>query len=280
MFEEVMNDAKGVEQKLLGPSYNYADNIKTPEQLGISNKGNLQALGNNINGIIDYTEVLVTGVSPASATGQPLGDKFFLKTFAKCIDSKTNNSVDRYIYFNNVPTGNIPFLSNATGEDFSTFRGLIPGVVSDLSILNPMTMVRSLMSGPNPPCQEITLEAIDVNNKKSMQTNFMTNADISDLDPCTIPDQINPITKAVCKEAFYSWFESTKNNNNNNSKNNNNNNNNKANQRRAAAKKYEETKMNMQSPVDVSNDKFIQFYFTSLFILLIYILFCYFFRIK
>jgi len=278
MFTDVMNDAKGLEQKLLGPTYSYADNIKTPEQLGISSTGTLSALGNNINGVIDYTELLVTGVTPASATGQPLGDKFFLQTFAKCIDSATNQSVDRYIYFNNVPSGNIPFLSSTTGKDFNTFRGLIPGVISDLSILNPMTMMRSLMSGANPPCQEITLQVIDPSNNKSMQTNFMTNTDISDLDPCSIPGNYNPITKKSCQEAFYTYFDSVNNNNNNNNKDNKKREKTSINDHHHHHHHKMKEEQNMQSPVDISKDKLIQFYFTSLFILLIYILFCYLFR--
>ena len=54
--------------------------------------------------------MLVTGKGRASKTGKPLGNKFFLKTGGQCnpIDKK-GNTVDRYLYINNVPDGSIPF---------------------------------------------------------------------------------------------------------------------------------------------------------------------------
>lgn len=60
-----------------GPTYPYYKNIKTPTQLGMSSNGTLSALGNDINGLINYVSVLVEGNSKASATGRPLGNKFF-----------------------------------------------------------------------------------------------------------------------------------------------------------------------------------------------------------
>ena len=92
LFQEVLNDAQGVEQKLLGPTYPYYKNIKTPSQIGMSDRGTLQQMGRNIDGLIQYVQVLVSGKSGASTTGGPLGNKFFLKTGAKCaaIDKCTN----------------------------------------------------------------------------------------------------------------------------------------------------------------------------------------------
>ena len=48
LFEEVLNDAKGVEEKLLGPSYPYYKNIKMPSDIGMSDKGTIKALGKDI----------------------------------------------------------------------------------------------------------------------------------------------------------------------------------------------------------------------------------------
>ena len=93
LFEEVLKDAKGVEEKLLGPSYPYYKNIKLPNEIGMSDKGTISALGKDIDGLIQYVEVLVTGNSKASATGKPLGNKFFLQTGAKCLDTKTDEQV-------------------------------------------------------------------------------------------------------------------------------------------------------------------------------------------
>jgi hypothetical protein len=61
LFQEVLNNAEGVQNKLLGPTYPYYKNIRTPTQLGISSDGSLSALGNDINGLINYVSVLVEG---------------------------------------------------------------------------------------------------------------------------------------------------------------------------------------------------------------------------
>ena len=85
VFQQVLQNAGSVQDELLGPTYPYYKNIKSPSQIGMSNKGTLQQLANNVDGLISYVEVLVSGKSKASATGGPLGNKFFLQTAGKCV---------------------------------------------------------------------------------------------------------------------------------------------------------------------------------------------------
>jgi len=211
LFQEVLNDAKGVEEKLLGPTYPYYKNVKTPSEIGMSDKGTIQQMGKNIDGLIDYVDLLVTGKSKASATGGPLGNKFFLKTGAKCAavdncsnpdDSSSCQQTDRYIYVDNVPSGNIPFISSGMGVNFSEFEGLIPGSMGNLSVLNPFAIMRAFLSGSTPPCQEITMQTIDNNNNKSSETHYVTLADIKNMDPCIFTDGKNPVNNTKCKETF------------------------------------------------------------------------------
>jgi len=202
LFQDVLKDANGVQTKLIGPDYPYYKNIKSPSQIGMSSDGNLAALGRDVNGLISYVELLVSGGGKASATGKPLGNKFFLKTGAKCMDTTTNTSVDRYIYINNVPQGNIPIVSSGMGVNFSEFKGLIPGTISDLNVLNPYSIMTSFLSGSNPKCQQITMQTIDINNNVSNETHYVTTVDIQNMDPCSFSNKKNPITGASCKEAF------------------------------------------------------------------------------
>jgi hypothetical protein len=238
IFQEVLTDAKGVEERLLGPDYNYANNINAPSDIGMSDSGSLSALAKDVGGLISYVELLVEGTGKASKTGQPLGDKFFLQTGAKCVDTATNNEVDRYIYVNNVPTGNIPFVSSGMGVNFSEFRGLIPGTMSGMNVFNPFNIMRGFLSGSKPSCQEITMEVIDVNNNKSTETHYVTTVDINDMDPCIFSNGKNPISGQSCKQAF----------NNMNDIND-----------------YE---------LKLPNDKFVQLYYAGLSALAIYILYC------
>ena len=211
LFEEVLTDANGVEDRLLGPTYPYYKNIKTPSEIGMSDKGTIQQMTKDIDGLIQYVELLVTGDSKASVTGKPLGNKFFLKTGAKCaaIDSCTdpNNEstcqkVDRFIYVNNIPQGNIPFISSGLGVNFAEFKGLIPGAMGNLNVLNPFAIMRAFLSGSNPPCQQITMETITSDNIRSSETNYVTLADITNMDPCTFSNKKNPVSGEKCKEGF------------------------------------------------------------------------------
>lgn len=68
----------------LGESYDYWKSIKQPEEMGMSPGFSLGALANNVDGLLSYVEVLISGTGNASVTGKPLGNKFFLKTTGKC----------------------------------------------------------------------------------------------------------------------------------------------------------------------------------------------------
>jgi hypothetical protein len=211
IFQEVLKNAKCAEEKYIGPDYPYYKYVRTPSEIGMSGDGSLSQLGKDIDGLIGYVELLVSGGGKASATGQPLGNKFFLKTGGKCTDKATGQEVDRYIYIDNVPTGRIPFISQGLGVNFSEFKGLIPGTISNLNAFNPMEMFQSFLAGSKPDCQELTMETIDIYNNKSTQSHYVTLVDIQNMDPCIFPNGTNPVDPNIrCRETF------TNLNNNNN----------------------------------------------------------------
>ena len=186
----------------IGLDYPYYKYIKPPADIGMSDNGTLSQMGTNINGLINYVDLLVSGKSNASTTGQPLGNKFFLKTGGKCMNKTTDQEVDRYVYINNVPMNNIPFISSGMGVNFSEFKGLIPGTISNLNAFDPSALMRSFLEGSKPDCQEITMETIDIYNNKSTESHFVTTIDINNMDPCAFSDKKNPNTGANCKETF------------------------------------------------------------------------------
>jgi hypothetical protein len=202
LFQEVLTNAKAAEEKYIGPDYPYYKYIRTPSEIGMSGAGSLSQLGKDIDGLINYVELLVSGGGKASATGKPLGNKFFLKTGGKCTDKATGQDVDRYIYINNVPAGNIPFISSGVGVNFSEFKGLIPGTISNLNAFNPMEMFQAFLAGSKPDCQELKMETIDIYNNRSTESHFVTLIDIQNMDPCIFPDKKNPVTGAQCRETF------------------------------------------------------------------------------
>ena len=76
----------------LGESYDYWKNVKQPAEMGMSAGFSLKTLANNVDGLLSYVEVLVTGGGNASVTRKPLGNKFFIKTTGKCSET----SVDKW----------------------------------------------------------------------------------------------------------------------------------------------------------------------------------------
>ena len=209
-FNSIMNDIQHLEEQELGPDYQYYKYINTPGQMGMSDHGDLGTLATDVNGLIAYVQLLVEGNGKASKTGQALGNKFFLKTGAQCT-APDNSLQDRYIYINNVPNGNIPFISSGLGVDFTEFKGLIPGAMEDLNTLSPYGIMQAFLAGSNPPCQLLTMETVDVNNTHGSQTQYVTIDDIKRMDACDFtvapmsgaPTRVNPVNpSSKCVEAF------------------------------------------------------------------------------
>jgi hypothetical protein len=206
----------------LGPGYDYWKNIKTPSELGMSDAGTIKALSNDISGLISYVSVLVDGNSNASKTGEPLGNRFLLKTMAKCRnvqfdktspESEANPKyVSRHIYVDNIPDGTIPFIaSGPDGGKMKDFRGLIPGAIGNLSAFSPSGFYRAFTMGNYPDCIKIALRTKDNNNNDGVQTEYVAVGDImneispenmpsgnpvnSVQDPCSFRGYLHPVTK-------------------------------------------------------------------------------------
>lgn len=216
----------------LGPGYDYWKSIKSPAEMEMSGGPSIRTLSNNVSGLISYVEVLVTGDSNASKTGDPLGNKFLLQTMSTCrnimADQKLPESeknpiiVPRYIYVDNVPDGTIPFITDgADGAKMDGASGLIPGALGNLSAFSPSGFGRSFSMGNHPDCMSITLRTIDNNNNHGKETQYVAISDIiheiktanvvggkaiSGIDPCRFKDYKNPAddkvkTKAECEPA-------------------------------------------------------------------------------
>ena len=235
-FEQAKEDVGKLQRDLLGPDYSYPDQIKNPEELGMGGDGSTRTIGNNIKGLKSYVEVLITGTGKGSKTGGPLGDKFFLETGAKCKDVATNGEVTRSIFVNNIPDGSIPFITHTSGVRVKALRGLVPGMLTNVSNINPMQIVQAFMIGSTPDCQSIKMETVDANNNKISETGYVTNTDISALSACLFPNRQNPITNKKCQgEGFQN--------------------------------------VNFDDPYDMPEDNLIKIYYSALGLLGIYILF-------
>lgn len=174
-FDRVKTDVKNFENELFGPDYSYHKFIKSPEEMGMSDRGSISTITNNVKGLIGYVNLLAVGGGDASKIEGPLGDRFFLPTGAKCIDTATGNEVTRSLYFDNIPDGTMPFITSALdGIKFTTFEGLVPGIMSNIAKIHPMQMFQAFMTGTNPKCSAVTLTTRNEKNESKNETAFIT----------------------------------------------------------------------------------------------------------
>ena len=177
-------------------NYPYSKYIKQPDEMGASSKGTMEALNKDIKALGAYVGVLISGDSKAQKGGEPLGNKYFLDTGTNCTDSK-GATQPRHIFINNVPDG-LPFVSSAMGQPMKGFRGLVPGVLNDLSYVNPAALFTSLAQGSD--CQLITMNTRDIDNIKGVESKYVLNEDIAKYPVWWFSDCKNPVTKEECPE--------------------------------------------------------------------------------
>jgi hypothetical protein len=179
-------------------NYPYHSYIKPPDKLGVSSKGNFTALGNDINALTSYVGVLVSGKSKAQDVSR-LGNKYFMSTGATCT-APDGSQQPRFVYVNNVPDGAIPLLSSSTGVNMNDYRGLVPGVLEDLSYINPLKLFSAFST--NSACQEIEMKTRDIKNATSVESKYVLESDIRDYNPCWFKSKRNPVTNVNCVEAM------------------------------------------------------------------------------
>lgn len=201
-----MGDVDKLKEDLLGADYDYGAPIKSPREMGMSSSGTIETLGKDIGGLLGYMTLMVQGGGRASKVNGPLGDKYFMPTAAQCTDVATKKAQVRSIYINNIPDGSIPFMPQGMGDaPFSDFRGLMPGIITNVSNVNPFQILQAFMTEPSPDCRLVTLEEVkqikrngQKINQSTMKSAYVTDKDIEKLGPCLFPNGSNPVTGDSC----------------------------------------------------------------------------------
>ena len=164
------------------PTYRYADEIPTPQELGIRRDGSVGGIMRAVAGINRYVDTIGFGSSSGFARQmgmhqQPMGLRYFLKTGIKC-----SNGEDMYQYVNNVPTDfekpcepgdttcaavratigtRVPSAIQAAAG--VPFQGLAPGIMGDaVGALNPLPIMGAVAGkGVFPKCKKVELRVGD-----------------------------------------------------------------------------------------------------------------------
>ena len=177
-------------------NYSYFKNIKTPDQLGMTPGSSLSNISNGVAGLVNYVNLLVEGTSPASVTGGPLGNKYFIETNQKC--SSPDGDVIRSLYFDNIPSGSLGLMDSGMGSSFSEFKGLIPGALEDVISIAKLDFFAAFTSMEPPKCVNVELKTIDINNNEGTAKAYIALDDLNDISPCNFTDGYNPGTKVTC----------------------------------------------------------------------------------
>lgn len=154
---------------MLGPEYSYADELKTPSELGIGRDGSFEGIMRAVAGVNYYVDAIGFGEATGLAKmeggrmrQQPLGVRFFTKTGATC-----SNGADMYEYIDTVPKG----LPGRVGEEVQKtmgvkFRGLAPGFVEDSAhALDPKPYFQAVIGSGYAQCKKVTLPVGDMEGK-------------------------------------------------------------------------------------------------------------------
>ncbi len=191
-WSTVASKPSALGEEYTGPNYSYAKWIKTPTELGMSSKPD--AIAHNVAGIMDYVTMLTEGGGPASKNDElPLGDRYFLSTGGKC-KTASGDVVQRSLYVNNVPDGSIPFLADMNIK-LSSFKGLVPGVLGDLSVMNPVHLFSAFTQSSTPPCTNIHASVISADNVASEGSGFVLNSEVERITPAAFISGVNPLSK-------------------------------------------------------------------------------------
>uniref|UniRef100_A0A6C0B7W8 Uncharacterized protein n=1 Tax=viral metagenome TaxID=1070528 RepID=A0A6C0B7W8_9ZZZZ len=179
-------------------TYPYSKYILQPELLGASPKAGINPLKNDVKALISYVEVLTSGRSNAQSIN-PLGNRYFMDTGGKCKDSAGVKQT-RYVYINNIPDGNIPFISSAMGQNMTSFEGLVPGVLGNIAYINPAKLFKAF--DKESPCQKIKMPIRDINNNQTVEEKHVCESDIKEYNPCWFYNRVNPVTGVPCRSGM------------------------------------------------------------------------------
>ena len=103
-------------------SYNYAKHVTSPGRYGVSGRGDISTLLNNMDTMKNYAGYLTVG--------PPLGDRYLLEV-GRCNDESEDECVSKpkQIVVDNIPKGK---LRVDTPFGAAKFQGLIPSIGEDM----------------------------------------------------------------------------------------------------------------------------------------------------
>lgn len=149
---------------MFGPEYSFADELKTPREVGVRSGGSAGDIIDAVAGVGYYTDVIGfgerTGINQTNM--KPMGLRYFMSTGSTC-----SNGALMFEYIDTTPKGNLlgKRISQAISDmGLPAMRGLAPGILEDArDALNPFPLFNAAMGSGYPKCKQVTLPVGDLN---------------------------------------------------------------------------------------------------------------------
>lgn len=158
---------------LLGPDYDFSDNVPTPAEIGVSSGGSINHVLDAVKAVSWYTDMIGFGQATNSLSRgmwnngrEPyaLGVNYFVKTGQKCPNGK-----EMFMYVEGIPKGDMlgPRVTKAMAQmGLPGLRGLGPGAVEDAeNALDPRPILSAVFGSGYPDCEEVIKVVGDQNNR-------------------------------------------------------------------------------------------------------------------
>lgn len=146
-------------------NYSYADELKSPRELGIKRDGSFDGIMRAVAGINYYADAVAFGESTLFAKEQgmqqsPLGIRYFMDTRQTC-----SNGEPMWEYVDTVPKG----IPGRVAEELArnnpplpNLRGLGPGIFEDSTkALNPVPLLDTAVRGGYAQCRQVQMPVGD-----------------------------------------------------------------------------------------------------------------------
>jgi hypothetical protein len=182
-----------LKDRLLGPTFNYAENIRSPRDLGVGSAGNIGQVFTNARAVGGYVDQLIR---------QPLlGNQTFVQTGGMC-KAPNGKVVPRWSWVDNRLGGSdalTPGMARSLGGVTDQFNGIIPGMFGDISALNPARLMSALTLNGVPDCEAYTCPVTTSTGVPSgTDTKFM----VAQLEPHVNKCSVSKIEAFSCMAPF------------------------------------------------------------------------------
>jgi hypothetical protein len=170
--------------KVLGPSFDYLKQIKSPAARGVSSAGTMDQVFTNTGAISGYVNDLILG--PPGG----FGNQMFSDTGGKC-KAPNGEVVHRSTWINNkmgaTDAAAILGTSFQSAVGGSGMDGIVPGIGGDIASMNPLKIMNAMVLDGIPPCQAFTCPTTDdYGVNRGSQTRFLSPSLELNMRGCTL----------------------------------------------------------------------------------------------